>query len=121
VNAWDVPYHIIEDEAFGIAVAHLCRLCRPGGWVFVSDLLSGSDRDEAAHVRFRSRGRYASALAASGVGVRGIHPLYSLLNRPIFGGRIDNALAPLYFAMDGVLMSETRNNLKLLVGGKGAR
>jgi SAM-dependent methyltransferase len=121
VNVFDVLYHITDDEAFGGAIANIAGLCRPGGWALISDLFPGADRDEAAHVRFRSRERYEKALGECGMDAVAMHPLYFMLNRPTFGRRLDTLLAPLYYALDGILLSRERSNVKLLVARREAR
>jgi hypothetical protein len=86
----------------------------PGGHLLISDLYS-ADRDEAAHVRFRSSSRYKSVLVANGMEILGMHPLYFMLNRSLLGRKFDNFAAPFYYVLDGILMSRLRSNLKLLV------
>jgi SAM-dependent methyltransferase len=118
VNAFDVLYHITDDDAFDRALLAICRLCRPGGWALISDLFPETDRDEAAHVRFRSMERYRRALGAGGMTPVSVHPLYFILNRPVAGVGLDNLLSPLYYALDSVLLSRERSNIKLLVARK---
>ena len=121
VNIFDVLYHIKNDEAFERAVSNLCDLISNEGFILLSDLCGLEDINVAEHVKFRSKNAYEVILKKRGCKIVKIIPLYYLLNQPIFGKihywgiKIDNLLAPIYYYLDGFLLTYKRSNLKLII------
>lgn len=88
ISAFAVLFHILGDGDFERAVANLCRLLAPGGHLLITDLLRRPLLPTARHVRFRPFAVYEAALAAGGVEVRDVRPVFYLLHRaflPVVG------------------------------------
>lgn len=129
LNVFDVLYHIKDDEAFKRAIANIAAMAENGALILATDVYGESDIDIAEHVEFRSKATYDEGFGKNDISIEAVYPLYYLLNRPIFGciikgaldklGRgLDNSLAPLYYYLDGVLVSVKRSNLRLIVARK---
>ncbi len=132
VNVFDVIYHITDDAIFHQAIANICSLTHPQGHIFITDHCGEKDFCVAEHVKWRSQEKYRQVFQENDAEIIAIYPLYFLLNRPIFGkiknsklrqaaGKLDNFLAPLYYFLDGLLMSLTHCNLKLIVAKKNQK
>lgn len=130
ISAFDVLYHVVDDEGFEGALEEATRVLAPGGFLVLTDRLGGElSRDGAAHVRFRTLQHYRSILAPRGVTVEATYPLFYLLNgglanlrwvrhRPRLRWlvvRLENLLAPLLLRLDRALVAPGRANLRLLV------
>jgi SAM-dependent methyltransferase len=81
VNVWDVLYHVVDEEGFGVALRNLARCVRPGGRLLLTDQLAGAgDVTVAPHVRFRCLGSYQRSLPEEGIHLVKLLPLYFRLN-----------------------------------------
>jgi len=129
VNVFDVLYHLTDDKLFRQAIANMARLTNPGGYILITDKLGAETVDVAQHVRQRSWKTYENIFADYAIQGLAKYPLYYLLNRSIFGsllGRIrsktasalDNILAPIYYSLDKILLSERNSNLNLVLAKK---
>ncbi len=129
VNVFDILYHIKDGEAFKRAIANIAAMAENGALILATDVCGESDIDTAEHVEFRSKATYEEEFGKNGISIEAVYPLYYLLNRPIFGdilkgplaklGRgLDNSLAPLFYYLDGAIVSVKRSNLKLIVARK---
>ena len=129
VCAFDVLYHITDDNAFRQALANMAGLTSDSGVIFLTDLCGPEDIRIAEHVQFHGRARYNKLFSDSGMRVAAVHPLYNLLNRRLLsriklagsgriGRMLDNCLAPLYYLLDAVFLSSETPNLKLVVARK---
>jgi len=123
LNVFDVLYHITDDARFEQAIINICSLTNNDGFIFVSDLFGEENVHVAEHVKFRSKNVYENVLSKNGCKIITILPLYHLLNRSIFGKlpylgiKIDNLLAPIYYLLDYLFISQ-QGNLNLLVAKK---
>ncbi|MBU0477491.1 class I SAM-dependent methyltransferase [bacterium] len=126
LNVFDVLYHITDDKAFGQALANISSLSGANGFIFITDSFGSQDMDIASHVKLRSKDIYEDILKMNNVRIVGVYPLYCFLNRLIFGKfknrvlrkvglLIDNFLAPIYYILDGMFLSEKNSNLNLVV------
>lgn len=129
LNVFDILYHIKDDKEFRKAVEYICSLTKDNGFIFITDLYGSTNIDISEHVEFRSKDTYETTLSENGIKIIAAYPLCYLLNRPIFArfktkllqriGRIaDNLFAPVYYFLDGLFLSESRNNLNLIVARK---
>jgi glycosyltransferase involved in cell wall biosynthesis/SAM-dependent methyltransferase len=78
VNAFDVLYHIIDDEAFNRAIANIGIRCKNGGWVLLTDAFD-PNKNVGEHVRYRDLKIYAEALDAAGIDIVGLIPVFHLM------------------------------------------
>ncbi|KPK96608.1 MAG: hypothetical protein AMJ95_13275 [Omnitrophica WOR_2 bacterium SM23_72] len=129
LNIFDVLYHIKDDEGFIQAIKNISELAQDEGYIFISDLFRAQDIDLSPYITFRSKKTYEAAFRDSGLKVITTYPLYYYLNRTVsgkilnrlFSGQsfaVDNLFAPLYYLLDGVVLSERKNNLNLIVAEK---
>ncbi|HUK64584.1 MAG TPA: class I SAM-dependent methyltransferase [Dongiaceae bacterium] len=107
VNAFDVLYHIVDDTRWERAVAHLCEVVAPGGWLVLTDSFPRRERPahEAAHNRMRSLARYQPVLRAHDLVPIRTYPTHVLLNRHLGPFRSLNRLPGLLHAADRVLLA----------------
>jgi 2-polyprenyl-3-methyl-5-hydroxy-6-metoxy-1,4-benzoquinol methylase len=129
INAFDILYHIMDDDDFTAAIVNISRLTNDNGYIFITDALDSKTENLTGHVKCRNKQIYMSTLNENNIHLIATYPLYYLLNRPIFGNteiihlrkigmRLDNLFAPIFYFLDRFLLSSQRNNLSLLVGQK---
>jgi SAM-dependent methyltransferase len=103
VNAFDVLYHITDDERWARALRFLSEAVAPGGVLLVTD--SFSDRPGLAeHNRSRSLERYRQVMEGVGLETGRLYPTHVLLNRELGGFRFLNRFPTLLLALDGLLV-----------------
>ena len=103
VNAFDVLYHITDDERWERAVRNLARAVKPGGLLLLTDTFSDPRRLEA-HNRMRPLTRYRAVLEAEGLEPGSLHPTHVLLNRELGVFRFLNRAPGLLLACDRTLL-----------------
>jgi SAM-dependent methyltransferase len=112
VNIWDVLYHIVDDDAFAVALGNLARSVTTDGRLILTDQLAGSGSVSAAsHVRFRCLASYQAHLPALGLQLVQLLPLYFLLNDDRSGRPQSDELAASYFEFDSRAGIIARDNL----------
>lgn len=79
----DVFFHIVDDERFNRAVAHLCESLALNGYLILSDLLLKQPLQVASHVRFRNLLSYKINFDKHGVDVVGVKPIFAILQPPV--------------------------------------
>jgi SAM-dependent methyltransferase len=104
VNAFDVLYHITDDERWERAMRHLAAAVAPGGLLLVTDTFAELGSAEA-HNRMRPLPRYRALLEAEHFEVLGVEPTHVLLNRPLGPFRSLNRLPALLLALDRALLA----------------
>lgn len=83
VSAFDVLFHIVDDEKYWAAISNIYSLLRPGGWFLFSDQVLDTSCKRMEHVVSRSRADLHEALSAAGfVDVRR-RPVFILMNHPV--------------------------------------
>ena len=86
VSAFDVLFHLIDDDAYRQAFRNLSELLRPGGlMVFSEYLVEGRTKRAEAWVK-RSRGEVDAALRDAGLEQVGTTPMFFLMNPPAGAG-----------------------------------
>lgn len=121
VNAFDVFYHITEDDLFEYALNNTSGILKTGGIAFITDVFGRKDSSPARHVHFRSWQSWNKALAKNNMRVLDIMPLYHLMNRVFALPFLLNKTASLLYRFDKVLQQiglPNGMNIKLLVARK---
>ncbi|MGH7742073.1 MAG: class I SAM-dependent methyltransferase [Candidatus Eiseniibacteriota bacterium] len=103
VNAFDVLYHITDEERWETAVRHLARAVRPGGLLLLTDTFREGGA-LAAHNRMRPLSRYRSVLESEGLEPGSLYPTHVLLNRDLGAVRFLNRAPGLLLVLDRVLL-----------------
>ena len=80
VTAMDVLYHIVDEDAFRVAVNNLCSLCRPGGLLIWTDAPHRPHDPEHPHCRYRAWSAYQDLFADHGLEFRSSAPMYGLFD-----------------------------------------
>ncbi|HYY72629.1 MAG TPA: class I SAM-dependent methyltransferase [Candidatus Bathyarchaeia archaeon] len=83
VSAFDVLFHIVEDERYEQAVRNAHALLRPGGLFLFSDLLVHHSPRSDEHVRFRSLSHVEVLLKNAGFAVLRRVPMFVLMEEPL--------------------------------------
>jgi 2-polyprenyl-3-methyl-5-hydroxy-6-metoxy-1,4-benzoquinol methylase len=122
VNVFDVLYHIVNDTKFEQAIQNICELTKHNGFIFFTDVMKRDVRT-AQHVKKRSQQTYETLFRSNAAQLIRVLPLHFLLNRRLFGQigvtiYVDNLLAPLYYRIDELFMSQKRSNTKLGIAKK---
>jgi SAM-dependent methyltransferase len=103
VNAFDVLYHVTEDERWERALTGLGGAVEPGGLLLVTDTFVPVTR-EAGHNRMRPLARYAALLEPLGFTLDRPRPTHLLLNRELGPLRFLNRAPWLLLAIDRALL-----------------
>lgn len=87
VTAIDVLFHILEDDGWKQALEQLCSLLRPGGRLLLTDKFPvGAPRSTSSTVRWRPVELYESVLAAHGVSLERMIPVFLWMDEAITCG-----------------------------------
>jgi SAM-dependent methyltransferase len=85
VTAFDVLYHIVDEDAFEQALANVAKALRPGGLFLLADHFlhrEQSNSRTAAHYVNRTLARYQDALERQGFEIVERRPMFVLMNAP---------------------------------------
>lgn len=83
VSAFDVLYHIVDDERFVRAIANIGELARPGGHLLLSDNFLHGPAIRGREQVSRSLAEIEDALAAAGFEIVLRRPIFFLMNNPV--------------------------------------
>lgn len=80
-TAFDVLFHLVDDAAWNGALDNVAAALRPGGHALLFDKFQ---RTESAvrHVKRRTGDAYREALAARGLEIRAVRPIFFFMNSP---------------------------------------
>ncbi len=122
VNAFDILYHITDDNKFKNAIRNISKACKKDGHILITDIFWKKNIAPAKHVKFRSLQEYKEIFLESNIEILDIFPLYYLLNRnfhlPI---SLLNKSSSILYLFDRYLQGtkiQDGKNIKLLVGRK---
>lgn len=122
VNAFDVLYHIVDDEKFKTALRNISSSCIKGGYVLITDCFWKMDITPATHVHHRSLRTYENELSKEGIKIVDIIPMYYLMNKRFHLPTIVlNKICPFFYLIDRNLQRKkvsNGRNMKLLIGKK---
>ena len=91
VFAISILYHIVDEQRFERALAHLCSRVRPGGHLVLVDSFHKPLFPTAPHTRLRALEAYVSVLDRFGFRVVALKPMYFLMGRafvPVVGPKV---------------------------------
>jgi len=83
VSAFDIFYHIVDDEKYAQAFRNVTALVRAGGYFVFSENFMPRERHAGMHQVSRSYAEITQLLADSGFDVVRRAPVFFLMNRPI--------------------------------------
>jgi SAM-dependent methyltransferase len=88
VSAFDVLFHLIDDDAYRRALDNLAELVRPGGLLVISEnfRLEGPRRFASIQVN-REEGEILAAFRGAGFELVSRRPMFVIMNAPAVGGR----------------------------------
>ena len=125
INAFDILYHIVQDDEFKNALKSMGKHMRPGGRMFITDALAPA-LIKTIHVHYRTAEEYRGLLAQCGIRIVEIVPIFHFLSadvpyciqtgfiRNIFGTVVD-LLAPVWYAADTLYCPIKRSRMNLLI------
>jgi 2-polyprenyl-3-methyl-5-hydroxy-6-metoxy-1,4-benzoquinol methylase len=102
VTAFDVLYHITDDENFFTAINNIAQTLKSGGYLILTDILSKSEEkiSQQQHVRWRSYWKYKEVLKQNGLEIIYLAPVYCLLHSPVdTRGLIGKFFKALYYGI----------------------
>jgi SAM-dependent methyltransferase len=82
VTAFDVLFHVVDEDRFEAALDQVARALRPGGAFLVSDLFLHHGTVAAFHQVSRSLERWEAALTAAGFEIGGRLPIFVAMHPP---------------------------------------
>jgi 2-polyprenyl-3-methyl-5-hydroxy-6-metoxy-1,4-benzoquinol methylase len=85
VTAFDILFHVTDDEAFARAGANLAKLVAPGGSLIISDSFCDTALGPFYHEYHRSYDAYAQMLAANGMQVVLVAPIFFTMTTTMCG------------------------------------
>jgi len=94
VSAFDVLFHITDEDRFRLALKNVASLLRPGGWFLFSDSFLHTKSKHATHEVDRTLDDFVCELKTNGFEVRTRVPVFVLMNTPIDSA--NNALSFLW-------------------------
>lgn len=83
VSAFDVLFHILEQERYERAIRNVHDLLRPGGLFLFSDLLPHKNGGQAEHVAWRPLEEVTALLAKTGFEVACRVPMFVVMEEPL--------------------------------------
>jgi len=83
INAFDVLYHITDDEKFELCLRNLSRHANPGGILLIADYFDDRQKISASHVRHRSYEFYERVLTEAGFEILALKPVFYYLSRAV--------------------------------------
>lgn len=111
-TAFDVLYHITDDDKFCAAIKkNIAYALNPGGYLFLTDILSpsGDKISHQQHVRWRSLSYYEQELGNNRLDIVYLAPMTVLLGSPIdAGGLLGKILNVIYYGLTVRLTSKSK-------------
>lgn len=84
ISAFDVLFHVIDDDEYERALRDLGRLLAEDGYLIFSEgCLHAGTRQREAFSKHRSRASIETALANAGLGVLSMRPMFVLMGPPV--------------------------------------
>jgi SAM-dependent methyltransferase len=110
ISAFDMLYHIVDDERYRRALANIRSWLRPGGYFVLSENFLARDRETGLHQVSRTYAEIVAMLTTSGFEVMRRAPVFVLMNRPL------KSSSPLLAGTWKVIRSVTRMTSRPYLG-----
>lgn len=82
ISAFDVLFHIVEDDAYAMALQNIAGLLKPGGWFLWSDNFLHHGTQRLGHQVSRPLAVTERLLTAAGFEIVARRPMFVLMNYP---------------------------------------
>lgn len=101
VTAFDVLYHITNDDKFKKTIKNIANVLNPGGYLFLTDILSSREiESQQEHVRWRSLDFYKEELNKNKLDIIYLAPMTVFFGSPIdASGLLGKILYYLYYGI----------------------
>lgn len=86
VSAFDMLFHIVDDERYAAAISNFARLVRPGGRLIFSDNLTDRTIINGPHQISRAESDVVALLTSCGFTREAVRPMFVLMNDPVRSG-----------------------------------
>jgi SAM-dependent methyltransferase len=83
ISAFDVLFHITDDQRYETAISNVHTMLKPGGWFIFSDNFLHFPTERATHQVSRSLAEVGSILQKAGFQVVRRRPMFVLMNYPV--------------------------------------
>ena len=83
ISAFDILYHIVDDDRYRRAIANIRSRLRPGGFFVLSENFLPRERETGLHQVSRTYAEIVAMLSESGFEVLRRAPVFFLMNRPL--------------------------------------
>lgn len=83
VSAFDMLFHIVDDNNYRTAIGNFARLVKPGGYLIFSDNLSEKPISHGPHQLSRAEPEVTAIVEAAGFTKKAIRPMFVLMNDPV--------------------------------------
>jgi SAM-dependent methyltransferase len=83
ISAFDVLFHILDDDRYRQALENVATLLRPGGYFLYSDNFLRAGEHRAVHQVSRLRSDIEAALKRNGLQIIERRPMFVLMNAPV--------------------------------------
>lgn len=83
ITAFDILFHIVDDNKFEQAIKNISMLCSEDGLVFITDVFPHRKPYIIFHQKSRALGDYVQVLSKIGIKIIDRIPVYYLLNAPL--------------------------------------
>jgi SAM-dependent methyltransferase len=83
ISAFDILFHIVDDEAYFRAMANMATLLKPGGTLVCTDKPRPAGREADPHHVMRPLAQMEEAIAAAGMEIVKRKPAFVFMNDPV--------------------------------------
>ena len=83
ISAFDVLFHIVDEQRYHNALRNIASLCKPGGWFVMSDNFLHGHGIAVAHQASRSLDIIEKAVMSAGFDIVVRRPMFFFMNDPI--------------------------------------
>jgi 2-polyprenyl-3-methyl-5-hydroxy-6-metoxy-1,4-benzoquinol methylase len=83
ISAFDVLFHIVDDDDFAAALGNIAKLLRPGGLFIFSDNFLHRGKQNIAHQSNRTLEHISRAVSKAGFNIERRVPMFIFMNTPI--------------------------------------
>jgi SAM-dependent methyltransferase len=92
VTAFDILFHIVDDNGFSNSISNLTKLIKPGGWLLISDSFCSKPWGPIYHEYHRSYEIYQSELEKNLLKIVHLEPIFYTMMTPLCGSQAFNRL-----------------------------